>query len=268
LNKKLSSFKSIFYKSLNFIIMKNSLLMLLAVVTAVIFNSCSNEGVALIENQNLDSSANLMAGKPAPLKVDLLHFSSHIEDADFQSPMGDATPLYNRNGGQHVPIMTPDGEHQVTLGEFKMISGWANVKCINAGTHVVMHLKGLIPNGVYTIWTVVFKSPGFDGVSIPNNRIGFGALGTIDGGPNSNAFMADSDGNASISVIRPTGTLLTAGPGSPNPHPDYVVPNCLADAYETHLALAYHLDNQASAPGAPPTWAVQGFFQFWGSQLQ
>jgi hypothetical protein len=215
-------------------------------------------------NENLDSSANLVAGKPAPLKVDLLHFPDQLEDENGNIPEGDDTPLYNKNGGQHAPIMTPEGDHQVTLGEFNMISGWATVKCINEGTHVVMHLTGLIPNGVYTIWTVPFQFPGYDGTFV--NRIGFGALGSIEGSANSNSFMADSEGEASISVIRPTGNLLTDG--SVNPHPDYIVPNCLGDVYETHLALAYHLDNIASAPGARPTWVVQGFFQFWGSQLQ
>ena len=201
----------------------------------------------------------------APLKVDLQHFYAHIEDAMGNIPAGDATVLFNKNGGQHLPVMTPDGDHQVTLGEFNMISGYAEIKCVNAGTHVVMHLKGLIPNGVYTIWTVAYQYPGFNGVSIPVNRIGFGALGNIDGSPNSNAFIASDAGTASISVIRPAGKLATDG--SVNPHPNYVVPNCLGDVYETHLALAYHLNNTAAAPGPPPTWIVQGFFQMWGSQL-
>ncbi len=241
--------------------MKNSLMILLA-LTVVIFSSCSDEAVSLYEN-DIDNSADLKASKSAPVTADLLHFASHLEDENFNMPVGDNTPLYNKNGGQHVPIMTPDGNHQVTLGEFKMVSGSATVKCINSGTHVVMHLKGLIPNGVYTIWTVTFSSPGWNGNNA--NRTGFGALGEIEGSRNSNSFRANDQGNASISVIRPEGNLITDG--SVNPHPGYVIPNCMGDVFETHLAIAYHLDNKASAPGAPPTWAVQGFFQLFGSQF-
>lgn len=237
-----------------------------------LISSCKKEGrPSSTDAPNTIAGTRAEAGmnkaeKGAPLKVDLQHFYGHIEDANMTMPTGDATALYSKNGGQHLPIMTPYGTHQVTLGEFNRVSGWANLKCINAGTHVVMHLKGLIPNGVYTIWTLTYKYPGFDGVSIPVNRIGFGALGAIEGSQNSNAFTASEDGTASLSVIRPGGKLLTDG--SVNPHPDYVVPNCLGEVYETHLALAYHLNNTAAAPGPPSTWIVQGFFRIWGSQLQ
>ncbi len=243
--------------------MKNLLFMLLA-VTVVTFNSCSDEAVALYGNENIDSSANLMGGKGAPLNVNLSPFNGQLEDADGNMPVDDATLLYNKNGGQHVPIMTPDGLHQVTYGEFKMASGMAKIKCINAGTHVVMQLKGLIPHGVYSLWTLIFEAPGFDGTM--NNRIGFGALGAIEGNKNSNSFIADDEGNASISIIRAAGKLEVDG--SVNPEPDYEgVPNCLSEEFETHLALAYHLNNIAAGPGAPPTWVVQGAFIFFGSQL-
>jgi hypothetical protein len=243
---------------------------LLVVVSGSFFiSSCKKENQSTSkENSNatmLNAQAKMNDEDGAPLTLELQHFTMHYEDANGNMPTGDATPLYSKNGGQHIPIMTPDGQHQVTLGEYNMISGTASIKCINAGTHVVMHLKGLIPNGVYTIWTVVYQAPGFNGVSIPVNRIGFGALGEIEGDRNSNAFTADADGNASISVIRPAGHL--GSDGSVNPHPNYMVPNCLGDTYETHLALAYHLNNIPAAPGPPTTWVVQGFFRFFGSQL-
>jgi hypothetical protein len=211
------------------------------------------------------SSLAANVGKGAPFKVDLQHVYMHIEDAMGNAPSGDATLLFNKNGGQHLPIMTPDGGHQLTLGEYNKMSGYATIKCVNQGTHVVMHLTGLIPNGVYTIWTLVYVAPGFDGVNVPKNRVGFGALGSIDGGANSNAFTASAAGTASISVMRPAGKLMTDG--SVNPHPNYEIPGCFSDVFEVHLALAYHLNNMAAAPGPPPTWIVQGFFQIWGSQL-
>ena len=211
------------------------------------------------------SNKNLNAARNAPFKVDLQHVYMHIEDANGNMPAGDATVLFNKNGGQHLPVMTPDGDHQLTLGEFNKMAGYATIKCVDKGTHVVMHLTGLIPKGIYTIWTLVYVAPGFDGVNVPLNRVGFGALGDIDGGANSNAFTASEAGTASISVMRPAGKLMTDG--SVNPHPDYEIPGCFGDVFEVHLALAYHLNNTAAAPGPPPTWIVQGFFQIWGSQL-
>src|SRR6266446_7535498 len=66
------------------------------------------------------------------------------------------TKLYsNRFCDAHVPILAPD-RHQVTLGEWLKASGRASAKCINKGTHVVVEMSGLIPNGVYTIWYVSF----------------------------------------------------------------------------------------------------------------
>jgi hypothetical protein len=48
----------------------------------------------------------------------------------------------------------PDGHH-VTLGEWVNISGSASAKCINQGTHIVIHLSGLLPKAVYTAWLIV-----------------------------------------------------------------------------------------------------------------
>ena len=33
------------------------------------------------------------------------------------------------------------------------------VKCSSDGTHVVLHYSGLVPKGVYTVWTVIFNGP-------------------------------------------------------------------------------------------------------------
>jgi hypothetical protein len=168
------------------------------------------------------------------------------------TPVGDNTLLWNKSG--HTPIMAPDG-HQVTLGEFNSVSGYAEIKCINSGTHVVVHLKGLIPNGVYSMWVVTFKSPGFDPTFA--NQIGEGALGAPDG--SQNAFKASPAGTASISAIIPAGPLSEFG----------LVGNCLSSEYEVQLAAAYHLDNltHGATPGEPNTWTIPFAFPFHGSQL-
>ena len=244
--------------------MKRVIFSYVILIAAALFSVTScQKSIKPADIASSNAMGNSGEAKGAPLRIDVQPYFLQIEDANHQVPTGDATPLYNKNGGQHLPIMTPDGMHQVTLGEFSAISGDASIKCTNMGTHVVMHLKNLIPNGVYTIWTLTFKAPGYDGTF--TNRIGFGALGAIEGDRNTNAFTADENGEASISVMRSAGHLDTDG--SVNPHPNYEVPNCLADVFETHLALAYHLNNIPAAPGAPPTWVVQGYYQFWGSQL-
>ena len=88
-------------------------------------------------------------------------------------PTSDSTLLFTRGGAcpppnSLTPILAPDG-HQVTWGEWNAVEGQASVKCINKGSHVVLNLSGLIPNGQYSTWVVVFKAPGFNPDStLPN----------------------------------------------------------------------------------------------------
>lgn len=221
---------------------------------ALSFASCKKDQSVsadkTIAAQKDDVTGNSSAG--APLKVNLTNVYIHVEDANGQPPVGDATLLFDNRG--HTPVLAPDG-HQVTLGEYSMAKGWADIKCINKGTHVVVHAQGLIPNGVYTIWTLVFKSPGFDGTFA--NLIGNGALGAPDG--SENAFTASPDGTASFSIIMPAENLSIFGS----------VGNCLGSSYEVHLVAAYHSDNMThgSSPGAPTTWVVQFGYLLYGSQL-
>lgn len=186
------------------------------------------------------------------LKVNLEHVYINVEDAKNRPPEGNATLLYDIDG--HTPVLAPDG-HQVTLGEYNMPSGYAKIKCTNMGTQVVAHMKGLIPNGVYTIWVLTFKSPGFDGTF--GNLIGNGALGASDG--SGNVFTASAAGTASLAVTMPAGSLSLFGS----------VGDCFSTEYEVHLVAAYHSDfmTHGSAPGPPTTWVVQFGFIFNGSDL-
>src|SRR4051794_2178443 len=113
---------------------------------AIAFTSWKNESQNLnsgnTSSRNTDNSSS-----GAPHKIDITHVYLFVEDANMQPPTGDNTLLFDNRG--HTPIMALDG-HQVTLGEYNKASGWADVKCINEGTHTVFHMQGLIPNGVYT----------------------------------------------------------------------------------------------------------------------
>jgi hypothetical protein len=115
-----------------------------------------------------------------------------------------------------LPILTPTGQ-PVTLAQYMEATGTASAKCDNQGTHVVIHLSGLIPHGVYTVWLLM-----------PDG--GVGSLGVNDG--SQNAFHVTSDGTAELSVFQPAGPLSVFGS----------VTSCLLDTGFT-LAVAYHLDN-------------------------
>src|SRR5262245_40370839 len=69
-----------------------------------------------------------------------------------------ATLIYEQATG--VPIPATDG-HPMTLAEFLQVRGSVSVGCTSLGTHAVLELTGLVPNGLYTIWVVTFKSPGY-----------------------------------------------------------------------------------------------------------
>ncbi len=153
-----------------------------------------------------------------------------------------------------LPLQAPDG-HQVTLAEFNKAGGTTSIECVNKGTHVTLHLTGLIPKRIYTIWVVTFKSPGFDPTFA--NQIGEGSLGAPD--CSQNQFNVSASGTGSISVIMPAQQLSEFGS----------IGNCLSSEYEIHLVTAYHLDNQThgETPGPAGTWIVHSDFTFMGSQL-
>ena len=124
----------------------------------------------------------------APTRTsEIEHLALFIQDANGLLPTDASAPLFEAR--LHHPILAPDG-HQVTLAEFNAVAGEKSVKCVAQGNHVVLQLHHLIPNGVYTIWNVVFKAPGFDPTFA--NLIGLGALGSPAG--TQNVFRASAAG--------------------------------------------------------------------------
>ena len=186
------------------------------------------------------------------LRIKATHSTLTIEDAKMQPPQGENTLIWDIAG--HTPVVAPDG-HQLTLGEFNKAQGYGEVKCINTGTHVTLHFKGLIPNGVYTVWTVTFQPPGFE--ETLSNVIGIGALGPGDGSQNS--FTASPAGTASLSTTMPAGTMSEFGSVGP----------CLGSEFEIQFWTIYHMDGltHGGSPGPESTWVLQSLFQFRGSQL-
>jgi hypothetical protein len=159
--------------------------------------------------------------------------------------------LINHNrGGQGtapapcVPLLAPDG-HQLTLGEYLAASGRAAVKCINAGTHSVLHYSNLIPNATYSAWLAI-PNP-----MPPPRLIGGSTLGPVEP---ANFFTTSEAGEGQLSVITPAKNLsIFGGPIGP----------CFLDQ-PVEIHLAYHSDGQThgDVPGPLDAWVVQGRFLF------
>ncbi len=188
---------------------------------------------------------------------------AYIVDADgnkLDALSDPTTPIYSARGDQ-PPLLAPDG-HQLTLGEFDRPQGLAVISCTGAGTHLTLTVSGLVPDGTYTLWNIVFQDPGFDGSM--GNAIGLGSFGANDGSDNS--FTASSAGTGSISVMVPAGPLSNVVPPRPDVSPDetYVVTECLLDEYQFHIDLNYHSDGEVYSiyPGPAGTWAIQAAIGF------
>jgi hypothetical protein len=142
------------------------------------------------------------------------------------------------------PLLAPDG-HQVTLGELKAVTGRATLKCINQGTHSVLHYSNLLPFGTYSVW-LVLPNP-----MPPPGNLGVGALGPTDN--IQNAFTASASGEGQISLITPQQMLSVFGSVGP----------CFLDGL-AEIHLVYHGDGQTHGPTPGPlaTWQVVDRFFF------
>ncbi len=174
-----------------------------------------------------------------------------VYDSAGNPAVGGDTPLYANASGlcDHLfPLIAPDGHH-IELAEWQSAKGNALIKCGQRGTHVVLQLTGLIPNGVYTVWVATFQAPGLT----PDfaNMIGLGALGEPDG--SQNVVLASPHGTATVSVFHPPGDLSIFGST-----------DCLSDEFEVLLLLPLHLDSQThgSVPGDECQLGFPGAFSF------
>ena len=167
------------------------------------------------------------------------------------SPPG--TLLWTRRRGPTglgMPVIAPDG-HQLSLGEWITPTGRAADKCIESGTHTVLHFSDLIPNATYTVWQLVFRAPGFVGNPMIN-LIGLGALGPNDGSGNS--FRTSSSGEGELSAVTPAGALSAFGS----------IGACALDHFEVHYVAGYHIDGMTygATPGPSGSFAEQAGVRF------
>jgi len=153
----------------------------------------------------------------------------------------------------NIPAIDPTNEgHAIALPD---IQGSVTARCLNRGTQLNVHMSGLRPHGVYTIWVVQFQSPGFDGTFA--NLIGVGSLGgqtpSVPNDGYRNVFTASASGEGQITRIHPPGDLSMFGAAG----------DCLIDPnqlFELHVVGNYHSDGQTQ--GAFPAPPGQGFDEF------
>lgn len=141
------------------------------------------------------------------------------------------------------PVLAPDGTTQLTLSEFLAADGSATAQCVTGGTKSILHLTGLVPNGVYTVWHLkVVNAPGTITLA------GIGSLGPNDG--SGNVFTADANGNGTLTTTSPAGPLSLFGS----------IKSCwLSGVFDNHLVVAYHIDGKTSGktPGPGGTFVEQ-----------
>ena len=231
------------------------IVIMMAVLTTVVsITSCKKESQSLTPDKiSEEATLSNSAKNSAPLKVDGMQAYLRVRNSAGQMVNAATTGnplLFTRRGSQSgtslIELKAPDG-HQLRLAEFKTVSGWADFKCINTGTHGVFHMKGLIPNGVYTLWIFAFGSPG------PPNLMGAGPFGELDG--SNNSFVADAEGTASISITMADLSGIHA------------TGNCLSSVYEFHVLAAYHPDQKTYGSMPGNFWVGQIFFPVLGIKL-
>lgn len=155
---------------------------------------------------------------------------------------------------------TVDGETgQLTWNEFSDIEGRIELKCLEKGTHVSMHLRGLVPHALYTAWVVAFDPGGFDGSTrdierATRNIVGWAPLGETDG--SENAFRPSSSGEAQITAIDEPGPW----PNGPASETDRKSKRCLLEEFEVHFVGGYHLDDENQGSRFRPNGVEQFAF--------
>lgn len=186
--------------------------------------------------------------------------------------------LFENHSGDYLPVLKPDGSTQVTYNEFSAISGTATLLDVEGqGTRVTLSLDGLIPEGVYTIWTDYYAAPGFT----PDfaHELGAGALAYDANNPPANpndfvgnVLVAGANGRGVLETIQPAGSVswFTTELGDMM---GFEVPAYALDApvFELDLFVAYHIDSNTwgPRPGAgegfdafDATWVGQGVAAF------
>jgi hypothetical protein len=192
-----------------------------------------------------------------PVVVTLLE----VVDADGNTPSDPSSLLYEGHTPAHEPVLAPPYDvdpslrEHLTLDDFDDVAGSGHIERVAEGTRLTLDITGLIPNGVYSVWSDFYVAPGLT----PDfaNSIAFGSFGATDG--SENTFVAGADGTAQFEGIQPAGPMSIFGDAPP-----YVLDPPVSEYY---AFLAYHINGQTyggePAPaGLEQTFVVQGMAGF------
>ena len=213
---------------------KSSILKIITLSLIIVgFSSCSDD----------DEGAN-----PGTTSNQIITVPFFVETVNKEMPSSGDQLLYETRN--HEPIIAPDGKH-LTWADFSTVTGSVVVDCVPEGARIGLNLKGLIPDGVYTIWNVTFEEPGMDPSQEMLSIDGLGAGGKGDG--SDNYFTASATGTASISMVTPEGPLSMLGTIGACP---------LTDNFEWHIIGTYHIDGKTYGPDLGPDGTVAEQFGF------
>jgi hypothetical protein len=176
-----------------------------------------------------------------------------VVDANGNTPSDPSGLLFEGHTPAHEPVLAPPYDiapalrHHLTLDDFDNVAGTGHIERVSGGTRLTLDMTGLIPNGVYSVWSDFYKAPGLT----PDfaNSIAFGAFGATDG--SQNTFVASVDGTAHFAGIQPPGPMSIAGEA-----PAYALNAPVSDYI---VFLAYHIDGQTYGPVPAPTGSEQLF---------
>jgi hypothetical protein len=193
----------------------------------------------------------------ASVQVTLLE----VVDAMGNMPSAPTALLYEGHTPAHEPVLAPPYNvdpslrQHLTLDDFDNVGGTGHIERVEGGTRLTLQMTGLIPNGVYSVWSDFYKAPGLT----PDfaNSIAFGAFGNPDG--SENTFVAGSDGTAFFQKVQPPGPMSLGGVAPP-----YALDPPVSDYISF---LAYHINGQTyggePAPaGLEQTFVVHGMADF------
>ena len=199
-----------------------------------------SEGNILEKNftfELLPTPATLVLGATDPLNevTDALgNVPTQPEDLLF-TPLIFEEPL-----GELHPILAPDG-HQITLEEWQLAQGVAQVWCDGSTTKYLMEFTGLIPGGVYTIWNQIFNRQirPTEGINVDTDISDAGALGN----GSINLMVASENGEAQLEVEANPGPLSMFGSQ----------PSCaITNIPGFLLVVNYHIDGKSHGPVPGP----------------
>jgi hypothetical protein len=176
-----------------------------------------------------------------------------VVDANGNTPTSPSSLLFEGHTPARAPVLAPpynvdpSQRQQLTLDDFDNVGGSGHIERVAGGTRLTLDMTGLIPNGVYTVWSDFYKAPGLT----PDfaNSIALGAFGATDG--SQNVFTADADGTAHFEGIQPAGPMSIVGEA-----PAYVLDSPVSEYY---AFLAYHINGQTYGPEPAPVGLEQTF---------